>query len=621
MRLKTIEIQNFRVFDHFSFEFPQAPGLYLLAGRNEDAPQLGGNGVGKSSLFDAISFALFGQSARSLSGGDLVRDGATSTDVLVTTDSDAYRRVWSKSSKAVLQVNGTNVGNAEVLARIGLTHEMFATSTIIPQKVPMFAEQKPVTQVALLQDLLALERWVEFATRAAAKSTDLTKSVAAKSSIVASLKSRIEAIDVAAIEQRSKLWHQQQMQRIAAAVKRVEDLEASRESSEELQQLPTTLAEARSKLARASNSQRVLVKQVDALRTEKHKLSNQAGAISVEMRVLEDSMRTLKDDNKLLESDAGTCPACHQAITAEHRTACLKTASTKLAGKQDVWDARSLTYNRMLGEIAELDKGITTKQTQLREAEKAAAVNQALASRYETQLAVEAERVRMLDTKIQEACAYEDDLRDEVNPHTEAWQTARAALTKAESDLVEAEKALSLVQDEAARFALWSKSFKSIRSQLVSDALHQFATEIAIALEDLGLLGWECTPMFDASVFESARNATGFRFVVKTDKGIERPLDAFSGGELVRVQLSIQSALGALIADTHGAPMDFEFWDEPSTYLSKEGVEGLFVSLRSRAQRLARPIFIVDHHYAHSAQVDRVYTLVKRDGTTLLEAA
>lgn len=620
MRLKTIEIHNFRVFDHFTFEFPQAPGLYLLAGRNEDAPQLGGNGVGKSSLFDAITFALFGQSARGLSGGDLVRDGMGHTDVLITTDSDTYRRVWSKSSKTVLQMNGTNVGSAEVLARIGLTHEMFVTSTIIPQKVPMFAEQKPVTQVALLQDLLALERWVEFATRAAAKSTDLTKSVAAKSSMVASLKSRIEAIDIAAIERRSDLWKEQQIQRIEAAVRRVRELELSREPAEGVQDMHTALAEARSKFARASNNQRVLNKQIDALRNEKHTLSDQTTAVSIEMRVLENSMRTLKEDNKLLESGAGTCPACHQAITPKHRTACLKTAATKLAGKQDVWDARSLTYNRMLGEIAELDKGITAKQTQLRDAERSATVNQAIISQYDKRLAVETERVRMLDTKIQEACAYEDDLRDEVNPHAEAWETAQAALVKAQADLIEAEKALTVVQDEAARFALWSKSFKSIRSQLVSDALHQFATEIAIALEDMGLLGWECMPMFDASVFESARNATGFRFVVETDKGIERPLDAFSGGELVRVQLSIQSALGALIADTHGAPMDFEFWDEPSTYLSKEGVEGLFVSLRNRAQRLARPIFIVDHHYAHSSELDGVYRLVKRDGATTLEA-
>ncbi|TIQ26101.1 MAG: chromosome segregation protein SMC, partial [Mesorhizobium sp.] len=53
--LSSINIEDFRTFGEFSVELPAAPGLLLLTGTN---------GLGKSSFFDAIEWALTGNIRR-----------------------------------------------------------------------------------------------------------------------------------------------------------------------------------------------------------------------------------------------------------------------------------------------------------------------------------------------------------------------------------------------------------------------------------------------------------------------------------------------------------------------------------------------------------------------------
>ncbi len=72
MKLQRISITGFR-----SFRTTQVlllnkmyPGLWLVTGENEVEPELGANGAGKSSLFEAVHWALYGKTSRSLKDQD-----------------------------------------------------------------------------------------------------------------------------------------------------------------------------------------------------------------------------------------------------------------------------------------------------------------------------------------------------------------------------------------------------------------------------------------------------------------------------------------------------------------------------------------------------------------------
>lgn len=54
--LRSVELSNFRIYgESYAFEFPEGPGVTLITGAN---------GLGKTSFFDAVEWALTSQVGR-----------------------------------------------------------------------------------------------------------------------------------------------------------------------------------------------------------------------------------------------------------------------------------------------------------------------------------------------------------------------------------------------------------------------------------------------------------------------------------------------------------------------------------------------------------------------------
>lgn len=71
MKLKEINIKNFMSFDELEFEF--LPGMTLITGLNKESDR--SNGSGKSSIFLAVFWALYGTIPRAVSSTEVVRYG------------------------------------------------------------------------------------------------------------------------------------------------------------------------------------------------------------------------------------------------------------------------------------------------------------------------------------------------------------------------------------------------------------------------------------------------------------------------------------------------------------------------------------------------------------------
>ncbi|MBN1859975.1 MAG: SMC family ATPase [Candidatus Thermoplasmatota archaeon] len=139
MILKSIHLKNFRKFQDSYIEFPD--GVTGVVGLN---------GVGKSTLFEAIAWVLYGPVAARTSTDQIKREGAAVSDPCrieldFVFDDDAYHILREMSGKNLLAsgsatVNGKLVASgAEVLSkfiqrRLGMDWKSFYTSIFAKQK-------------------------------------------------------------------------------------------------------------------------------------------------------------------------------------------------------------------------------------------------------------------------------------------------------------------------------------------------------------------------------------------------------------------------------------------------------------------------------------------------------
>ncbi len=167
MRLRTLELRNYRRHRHSVVEF--ADGVTALVGRN---------GSGKSSLIEAIGFALFGTAATRTSKDLLRHDGAAPADpVSVVLEFDlanqAIRverelRGRNLTPSASLSADGVvlvppGAGSSDAVTRhlekrLGLNADGFFTTVVARQKeLSRLADQKPTERKRLILEMLGVD--------------------------------------------------------------------------------------------------------------------------------------------------------------------------------------------------------------------------------------------------------------------------------------------------------------------------------------------------------------------------------------------------------------------------------------------------------------------------------
>lgn len=168
MRLISLSLRQWRCFEECDIEFPD--GLIGIRGAN---------GAGKSTIAEAVGWALFGKLRHRAKVGDLRRQGApkgakSSVELEFQLGSASYRIERFVGGDARLWINGTleteksTATNARVAQELDLTWEVFERT--------VFAQQKDVAALdpgatgpqrkAHVERLLGLERYRRAAERA-----------------------------------------------------------------------------------------------------------------------------------------------------------------------------------------------------------------------------------------------------------------------------------------------------------------------------------------------------------------------------------------------------------------------------------------------------------------------
>jgi DNA repair exonuclease SbcCD ATPase subunit len=591
--LQSVDLTNFKSFASAHVDLRRDPGLRMIFGENRKKPRLGANGAGKSTFIsDAPCFCLSGRSAgrRTNSGGkrasELMMTGKKSMAVAVTMlIDDQVRTVERTYPPERVYIDGELSDQRAVDELVGLSRDRLLASVIFGQDRPLFIDLPIPERGDLLDEVLGLGFWMRAADLATSRWT------------------------AAGVEMQRL---QRDLARLGGALAELPSEESLREAVEaHEEQRNAQLVELRTqhgaldaeyrKLRRALSAMQVDVDREEDVNRLRDELRDLASRQASEIAVLRSELDRIEKQIEFVTTTE-VCPTCGQEITEGLAREHLGHLTMERMEKSELLDAAE-------GALGATRERLDVQANDLR------ALAERTRDRHRLGLdaANKRSQVSIADNRIQL-------LLDQVNPYEEQLRKVadrRIALGD-EIDVVGSNVAgLSSRIDQ---LDFWRQGFRRVRVFCLARVLAELEVATMSEARSLGLAGW-CIKFAGETETKSGTVRLGVQAIVEED-GVRRDFDAWSPGEGQRIRCATALGLGSLIQRHSGVWYDLEAWDEPSAWLSAEGIDDLFESLRERAHARGKSIWVVDPRAGLShGGFDEVWNVIKDDDGSRIEAA
>lgn len=599
MKFKRLRFCNFRSFTgEHTFSFASEPGLCFVDGRNELEPSLGSNGSGKSSIWEALEWVCYGRTSHGLRAQELLSWGEEKRGYWAELEAEegVLYRSWSPNS---LMLNGEPVDQPAVNEWLGLTQVQFNQSVFMAQFTALFLDLSHQERASIFSDVLDLNEWVVRSDKARAgvrtkeaEGNERGRALEKLNGMILAITDRLASMDVHAQE-----WEKRRQEDLTAIDKELDSAHANLVRAENDRDTHRLVCDA----ARAALNE-VLKDKVAAGRREQDMIRLHTAAQSAVAAVQRDIDRVQEEAAFFRANDV--CVLCHQPITSKHR----EHTSTRLG-------------ERLTALEAELAKKKAEVETARIAASSARAELEVLTDD-EAKVRLELERATMLlnsaMSQVQinlsagkKLMADHDRMKIAPNPHLAEKNEVRRDLSKKKIAAADLQKELVVIQEQVEMLKFWTRGFLEIRLFLISEALQQLEMEVSASLLQLGLDGWQVKFSIDRDTASGTVKSGLFISVIAPDAENSVSVAAYSGGESQRLRLAVTMGLSNLLLNSLGLDVNVEIWDEPSTWMSDQGVEDLLDALYLRASSLKKQIWVVDHRTLDFGGFSSVATVVK----------
>lgn len=603
MRLLSIEISGFRSYgEKVVFRFPEANGLFLVRGEN---------GVGKSGLADALSWVMFGYTVRGLTSGDVeswVSDLAPC--VVLRVEVGGVERVVRRTRKPIeIRLDGELVQQAQ-LDELFQPYERALHTMFIGQFGRLFPDMRPAERLTLISAVLELDEWIEIAKHASKELSELERKRDEWSEKLATRRERRQTLKetLEKLSESSASWEKGRGIMLDDAKERLENAKGALDSARD------AVAEANAQVLRAEEEYETAEKWLSDLQLEKNKMREERASLSGRAQALDDEVAELHARFRELKEAANTtCPSCEQTITEEHARSCRDVVRKKANEKVDELD-------RLGVRLAELDEELIDQQGRIdaagsEERQLLRALNDAKSAKN-----VASNKLQSVLRTIEDVTAEVEGHEDAENPHAVMQEKVEKEATEIERKIEEARIWTYDLQTELDLKSVWtSKGFKELRLWRIDNALQELTICANSSLVELGLHGWA----LEFTVERETQKGTvsrGFEVTVRSPYSPDRvPWESWSGGQTQRLRIACAVGLANLIRSRMPDPPEFEWWDEPTTFLNVEGVKDLVDFFRARAMNTQ--VWLIDHRSVDAGAFDKTYTVTMEDGNSRIDPA
>jgi DNA repair exonuclease SbcCD ATPase subunit len=578
VNLTRIEIAQFRSFvEPVSIDLSTTAGLKFIGGDNKEEPKLGANGAGKSSVFDAVSWCLSERSIKGLRASDLISYGKNRTEVGTTWDIDGQKfRIHRGGPPSRVTIDENPADQQDIDNLLGLSRARFLNSVLFGQAIPLFIDLPQPARGDLLDEVLDLELWMQAAEKAAARFRGRDRELRDLQSVIANLQGQIQGLpDIAELKTWEQKWERERRGRVRELTNQLKAAKA------ELKEAAPRIEFDSSIVDEAKRSFGAQLKRIGVYQEE-------GGSLRAKYEHIEQQLETVTDNAE--------CPACGQEITDEfvekHREHLLKELELAIH-TLDQWSDK-LTRARQRERALEEEWRAAERQLERQRLDRALA---------EAKVKSKQSEIENLEGQIESA-------NETTNPYSEMRANAAANKERLDFELAGKQGEHEARVTELAGLNYWRSGFKKVRLFCLDNVLQELEVETRNSLLALGLIDWKID-FKTATETKSGTVKLGVQVNVKPPKHKATKFDVLSGGEGQRARLAGSLGLANLVQRWAGVHYNFEVWDEPTAWLSPEGVENLLECLSYRSDSQNKSIWICDHRALLHSSFAETYMVTK----------
>lgn len=611
MKLLALSIQGFRSFttDQVIRFDGDASGFFLLSGENLAEPSLGENGAGKSSVWEALVWVLFGKTSRGLRAKAISNWSESElTNVFVQFEiggvSYEVVRTWSPNTLTVREVKekeARQIEQAELETLIGISYEGFLHSTVLGQFGEYFPDLPPAERMRVLSAALHLDEWQERSKRAAEEQkvheAELAELTPKKANIVTAIKENKRLL--ADFRRHAATWGRERADLLKGA--RVELKEAKRAQAviaEEAEQASKAWKAAQTRLEAAQ--ERLVRADAELTGPARERLWAAKEALRAAQRTADDAARSVDEAGAL----GAECEVCESTLPAAHLATVLARRAKALKKARKTVDAATEAQAVAQGELDALQQLRAEAEAAYLQAEGAHKRSRAEVTALVREVAIVDRNLDLARDRLRTAKEAEDPYMTQARRLTVRIAKRRKRVRIINQKIAEAQERLECVMP-------WVEHFKELRLWLISGAVLEVEVAANNALGTLGLHGWRIKCLLERALETGgAKRGLHVEIAAPHSRGFV-PWEGWSGGETQRLRIALAAAMSDVICARSGYRPSLEAWDEPTAHLSAAGIEDMLEFFALRARQRGRQVWLIDHRSLNSGAFTAEWRVVK----------
>lgn len=591
-----IKIENFLSVGSTPLLLDLDNKINIITGKNHDQED-SKNGVGKSTITDAIHFALYGSTIREISKEQIVNTTTNKNcrveltlTVKTENSTDTYIIYRSISpTKCNVNKNGTDVTlstmakSTEYIQNIlNCSSKVFQNSVVmsINNTVPFLAQSK-VDKRKYIENMLQLEVFSQMLLKAredynnTKHEYDITRT---------KHQYNVSAVNNAVVQ--LKVFENEKQKSIEEILQQIKQKE---DSQQNLQKQYTSLQDVHIQDVDYTSDISTSKKKVETLLSKKAVFVDERTTTLTESKIIKDQIRNLKDKSK-------PCPTCLRAF--ENKSDDCDDVIASLQEKLS-----KLTTTKVDKNIAACDAAIQKVKTELSDFETKEYQNKNAKNKIQTDLSNIQIKIENIKEIINDLKKQYDKKQNATSDFlVDAKNKAEKLQDETSQDIIKHEEQLKVL--DCVKYVL---SEDGVKTFLIKKVLNVLNTKLNYYLAKMHApIRCEFDEFFDEKITD--------------DKKREKSYFNFSGGERKRIDLACLFAFMDMKRLQGETVFSTSFYDELiDSSLDDKGVELVIDILIERNKQFNEGCYIITHRgYTALSKVNKVINLEKRNGLTYL---